>query len=365
MTIIRFIYKSFWRAGEIIAQSTEQAQFPAENTQDDCKSLVWQARNGTGTGNGQFVIGATNKYIDFDEGGAELTATLTAATYTGQTLCTEVKTQLDSAGALTYTVTYSESTGKFTIAATGAFTIRWQSGTNTANTAGTPLGFNITANDTGESTYTGDYVSIHTSEAVDCDFGSALEYDFIGILGHNLTSDAVIKIYGADDDAFTVNLVTDTLTHNTNNIFEFLTTARTKRYCRFYVSDPTNPSMYPEIGVIVVGKYFAPNRGFGKYTEGEVDETEMEKSPSMNLFTVQERPKLVNWELPFEGLNATSTATIKLMRLNNGVSKALVFCTDSTSPNSYSYWAHFPELSPTDFETLIYGVWTASLEEVL
>jgi len=369
MTTIRFIYDNQWREGEIIARSSEHGQFPAENTQDDIKSLAWRARHGTDSGNGRFVIGATNKYIDFDEGGAELTATITPATYNAQELVTEIMTQMDDAGVLTYTVSYSESTGKFTIAATGAFTLRWQSGTNTANTAGVPLGFDVSANDTGTDTYTGDYISIHTSEEIDNDAGSALEYDFVALLNHNLTSTAVITIYGADDDAFTVNVVSDVLTWNANNIYEFLGTARTKQYRRVHVIDTDNPSCYVKIGTIVIGKYFVPNRNFGPYTEGPIDETELERSPSGAKFTVQEQDKLINWELPFTGLNAATNLLIQTMLANNGVSKALIFCTDSTDPNNYCYWVNFKELSQPECQhrgnTTAYWTWTASLEETV
>lgn len=370
MQTIRFIYKNQWRAGTVLTQSSEHAQFPADNTQDDLTTLAWKSRHGSGSGNGQFVIGATNKYIDFDEGGAELTATITPATYTGQSLVTEIKTRMDAAGALTYTVTYVESTGKFTIAASGNFTLRWQSGTNTANTAGVPLGFNVAANDTGTDTYTGDYISIHTSEFIDNDAGSALEYDTVAIIGHNLTATAVIKIYGADDDAFTTNVVSDTLTYNANNIYEFLAAARTKRYRRIYIDDTDNPSCYVQIGVIVLGKYFTPNRNFGPFSEGEIDESETETSPSGAVFTVAEQDKKINWELPFTGLNAVAVAEVRLMIANNGATKALVICKDYTAANANSYWVKFkgsPEPPECQHlaDNVAYWNWSASLEEVL
>lgn len=74
-------------------------------------------------------IDATNNKLDFNEGGAELTATLSSSTYTLATLATEIKTQLDSAGALTYTVTVSDD-DKITISATGNFSLLPNTGTN-------------------------------------------------------------------------------------------------------------------------------------------------------------------------------------------------------------------------------------------
>lgn len=69
-----------------------------------------------------FDIDSTNNTISFDEGGATLTATISSGNYTLTTLAAEIKTQMDSAGALTYTVT-ANSSGSMTIAATGAFTL--------------------------------------------------------------------------------------------------------------------------------------------------------------------------------------------------------------------------------------------------
>ena len=145
--------------------------------------------------------------------------------------------------------------------------------------------------------------------------------------------------------------------------------ARTKQYRRVHVIDIDNPSCYVKIGTIVIGKYFTPNRNFGPYTEGPIDETELERSPSGAKFTVQEQDKLINWELPFTGLNAASNLLVQAMLANNGVSKALIFCTDSTAANANSYWVYFKELSLPENqhlgENVAYWNWTASLEEVV
>jgi hypothetical protein len=86
----------------------------------------------------------TNDYIDFTEdGGGAVAAQLTAGAYTVDALCTEIKTQMESAGgAPTYTVTFSATTKKFTITKnSGVFVILWNSGTNNAKAADTLLGF--------------------------------------------------------------------------------------------------------------------------------------------------------------------------------------------------------------------------------
>lgn len=97
------------------------------------------------------VSAGVNDKIDFTEdGGAEVTATLTAGTYiagttsaTAGTLCALIKTQMEAVnGAPTYTVTFSTTTKLFTITKnSGVFVLKWATGTNAATAADTLLGF--------------------------------------------------------------------------------------------------------------------------------------------------------------------------------------------------------------------------------
>jgi len=104
-----------------------------------------------------YVIDATNNKIDFTEdGGSELTASLANSTYilgassaTAGTLCAEIKTALEAAGAGTYTVTYSRTTKKITIAISGgvitAFVLKWNTGTNKLLCPAVMLGWTLAA----------------------------------------------------------------------------------------------------------------------------------------------------------------------------------------------------------------------------
>lgn len=67
-----------------------------------------------------FDIDSTNNTILFNEGGSTLTATITSGSYTLSSLASEIKTQLDAAGALTYTVTVTADS-ELTISANGSF----------------------------------------------------------------------------------------------------------------------------------------------------------------------------------------------------------------------------------------------------
>lgn len=99
------------------------------------------------------IVDKFNKYIDLNEGASDLLATLTEGVYTPTTYAAEVKTQLDVAGALTYTVSYDSVLRLFTISAGSNFTIKFATGTNAVRSAARTLG--LSAEDlTGDDSYT-------------------------------------------------------------------------------------------------------------------------------------------------------------------------------------------------------------------
>lgn len=105
------------------------------------------------------TIGATSKYIDFTDSTGTVVAILSEKTYaTPIDLANEVASKMTAASAPsaanTITCTWSNSTGLFTIASNGSvLTIKWLTGTNTANSAKTKLGF-ANVDSTGALTYT-------------------------------------------------------------------------------------------------------------------------------------------------------------------------------------------------------------------
>jgi hypothetical protein len=106
------------------------------------------------------VIDSTCNKIDgnIDGGGTDFSATLTSKAYkTPMDLAREVATKLTAAAGATISCSYSSITGKFTISkASGTLQLLWNTGTNTATTAATKLGFSSAADSTGALTYTSD-----------------------------------------------------------------------------------------------------------------------------------------------------------------------------------------------------------------
>lgn len=101
-----------------------------------------------------YEIDISNQYLDFDEGGGELTATIAVGSYSLQQFLDAVKTALDAAGGLTYTVSVDRATRLVTISAGANFTLKVTSGSHAAASCFGLLGFSG-ADKTGTDSYTG------------------------------------------------------------------------------------------------------------------------------------------------------------------------------------------------------------------
>lgn len=101
-----------------------------------------------------YEVTSSNYQLDFDEGGSELTAELSIGSYSMTDFAQEIEDALNTAGALTYTVTVNRTTRVITIAAGSNFTLRISSGSHAGTTAYTLAGF-TGANQTGSNSYSG------------------------------------------------------------------------------------------------------------------------------------------------------------------------------------------------------------------
>lgn len=116
------------------------------------------------------IVAGKNDLLDFDEGGGALVATIAPGRYNpegdGVTLDEVVDTALSAAGAGSYTVTYNQTTHKFTITkSAGTFNIRRTSAApNRDRSAWTTMGFSDKVDLTGALAYTAE-----TALFTDCD----------------------------------------------------------------------------------------------------------------------------------------------------------------------------------------------------
>lgn len=102
------------------------------------------------------TVTASNKYVDFTDDGGTKSIALTEGTYDHPSeLAAALAERLSLASVNTISVYYDAS--KFTFGSDGTtFELNWATGTNTANSAATLLGFDGGSDDTGSTTYTSD-----------------------------------------------------------------------------------------------------------------------------------------------------------------------------------------------------------------
>lgn len=115
-----------------------------------------------------FVVTASNKFIDFNEGSGDKTATLTEGTYRFDNSYEQakfllmIKTAMQAPAGVTgtYTISFDTSTRKITIASTVSHTLKFKTGAhgsdNTDTHAGTLLGFSDTADTSSATSHVAD-----------------------------------------------------------------------------------------------------------------------------------------------------------------------------------------------------------------
>lgn len=106
------------------------------------------------------VIGATNKYLDFEDDDGVGAISVPEKIYrTPIELAQAIQDALNTASDFDWTVEYNNfgpDAGKFTISCVGSTVVKllWNTGTNTANSIATKIGFTTAADSTGATSYT-------------------------------------------------------------------------------------------------------------------------------------------------------------------------------------------------------------------
>ncbi len=108
---------------------------------------------------GPYEITDENNLMDFDEGGAELTAELDLGIYSAEDLASEIQLQMRAVGSVDQFCDYSESTHKITNSKTaGTLNLKIKSGTNKTTSPWKLIGYKPSADKTGSLSYEADNV---------------------------------------------------------------------------------------------------------------------------------------------------------------------------------------------------------------
>ena len=101
-----------------------------------------------------FEVTTENFYINFSEGGDELTTTISVGSYTLQEMAIKIENALNAEGFFNYVVTVDRTTRKLTITGSSAFSLLPVTGTQQSSSIYSLIGF--TTDRTGGTSYVGD-----------------------------------------------------------------------------------------------------------------------------------------------------------------------------------------------------------------
>jgi hypothetical protein len=150
-----------------------------------------------------YEITTDNYIINFDEGGSELSAEVAVGAYTFTTFLTAIETALNSAGALTYTVTGNRTTRIITIAASGNFSLLTSTGTQLGASPFSLMGF-TGADRTGDDTYAGNTAagSSYAPQFILQDHVATTDWKMASQATVNKTADGRVEVVKFGDEQF-------------------------------------------------------------------------------------------------------------------------------------------------------------------
>lgn len=249
------------------------ATMPVEFLQDQLqtKATRW----------GRYVVDEHNDKIDINvpAGGGVGVATLTHGTYeTPAAYATMIVAALEAADSTpVWAVDWNvAATNKFRVRDSGGAPIEvrllWQSGANAHRSAGIDLGFDVTADDTGATTYTADNTSFQSRKfiVVSNQSGSALTATAAIVLEHTLTQTGAasvaskITIQGNATNSWASpsfsedfsNLATvNALSDPAIPCVQYFATSQSRVYYRLVLDDVQHDLAYTELGRFLLGTY--------------------------------------------------------------------------------------------------------------
>lgn len=321
-----------------LAATSEAANFPATNVQQRWTSRGWRSNYGVGSGGGTFVITVSdNDELYFEENNttpAVLNGTITAGTYNAETLAVEIKTQMEAAGANTYTVAYDETNFKFTIdILTGTNFKLIGAGTDAIDDT---IGFDGV--DTAFiTTWTADEIRIHTSETITFNYAAGELWELVLCLGLNLTVAGVIQVEFSADNFATAAPISQTMIQNTDKYLGIYVPASiTYDDIRFIITDPANSDGYVTIGRTWAGvEDLVSNVGVSPKRGEKVIDPSVVKFSDGRQPSVIERTKYLEWDFDFQSIE--DYETFKALVLSRGYSKEMVMLIRPSVSNSLAF----------------------------
>lgn len=242
----------------VLTASSALANFPASYAVDSYRYRAWM------TG-GRFVITATNNLIYINTG-ANITATVPAATYTsGAALATAIAAALNAVSTL-WSSSYSDVTGKFTIGRSAGTAILRM--TVTTNAIWDTIGFTAGVDTSANPSLAANVRRNHTSESILMDLATAQEIRAFFAIGaaaqyFKVSSTAVQTLKANNIPSMVGAPISISITAEDQGNFRFLETAdfpnTTYRYWQWEFQDRENPNgPYFPVNQIYLGRFITP-----------------------------------------------------------------------------------------------------------
>jgi len=364
MTNATFLYDNLWDTGTL-SFSSQHSNFPALNTRRKWSSESWRSLYDDDYGNFLIVAG-TNDDIDFEDFGAVVrTCAVTAGTYTADSLCTEIKTQMELVTTDTFTVEFLRASLKFKITDdAGNFELLCNTGANKATAVWDTIGYDDSSDKTGADNYTADDVRIHSEEWIVNDLGSAQDVKAFIIKNHNFTNTATVKIQGHTADAWGTPDVDVTLPITADLMIYFWSSAQSKRYWRYYINDVENSDGYIETGRVFLGDYFCPESNFRRdYGTEFTDPSEVLMSDDGQI-TTNKKTKYRLLNLTFEYVTDTDLTSFEAMWDELGITEEFFFTRDRDNASTTSMYMRLADFAVNHIQRDELFTIAMSLEEL-
>jgi len=186
--------------------------------------------------------------------------------------------------------------------------------------------------------------------------------DFIAILGHNIPSGTTITLEH-DDNADFSSPTSIPIAYYATNIFQFFT-AFTEQWVRLKLVKGGGWTTAPQVAAVMCSSYFEPNCNFDwKYTEGDIDPSEVAYSDSMVIFA-QDKDEIFRGKYFFASLDDTAIISAQELITLCGVHKAFVICFDYNNANTESRWVRLSGISRPRHVFHNIWSWDCPIEEV-
>jgi hypothetical protein len=324
-------------SASVVSSSSEQAAFPDHKVQVPGMSSGWRSAYGW------TVVAGFNDKIDFVEGGVAKVGTVTPGEYaTGALYATAVQTAMNAAAATnTYTVTYSTTTHKFTVArATGAATIAlpWTTGTNVGTAVSSDLGF--TADDTGNTTYNGDAEAYVSKQFLILDCVTPQTAGSVHLFGMTtFEAGAAVTVQGNATDAWSSPSLNMSASLGSDMASAWFTPAA-YRYWRVVIKDVSNPIGYLGVKALSVAPYLELSRGVQRGYGRQPADTSTVVATSGGGMVQSKRVAPVVLALGFRKLTRTEMLALEQIQTSHGVGRPMVVALDPQNfPEQTMYMA--------------------------